>query len=162
MEFDDSSKETNAACQPEQTHEELHTVVIEEHEPEESDEFLRRAKVVYSKMFEEHSKCSSSKCPGHCLPPMASKFLAKLKYPTDAVHMINTACSQCALPCTHAFTCTPALTYAVSHTHRSNCICLQRSGLLESTWTAAGLLAWQKSGRNSRGWASIETRQKIS
>ena len=100
MEFDDSSKEANAKCpechgqgcsycQQEQTPEELHGVELEGHETEETGEFLRRAKVVYNKMFEEHSKCSSSVCPGHGLPPMASKFLEKLKYPTDAVHSLQ-------------------------------------------------------------------------
>jgi len=97
MEFDDSLKETNdgcpecdgqgcSNCHPEQTPEELHGIETEGHEPEETEEFLRRAKVVYNQMFEEHSKCPPSACPGHGLPPMASKFLAKLKYPTDAVH----------------------------------------------------------------------------
>ena len=97
MEFDDSPKGTNAGClechgqgcshcHPEQTPEVLYGVEIEGHEPEEKNEFLRRAKVVYNNMFEEHSKCPPNACPGHGLPPMASKFLAKLKYPTDAVH----------------------------------------------------------------------------
>ena len=95
MEIDDSLQETNSKCpechgqgQSEQTPEELHGVELEGHEPEKESEFLRRAKVVYNKMFEEHSKCSSSVCPGHGLPPMASKFLEKLKYPTDAVHSL--------------------------------------------------------------------------
>ena len=103
MDFDESSKETNAGCaechgqgcsycRSEQTSEELHDLEIEGSEPEETDEFLRRAKVVYNKMFEEHSKCASSACTGHGLPPMASKFLAKLKYPTAAVHSTQHVC----------------------------------------------------------------------
>ena len=85
----------------------LQDVEIEGHEPKETNEFLRRVEVVYHRMFAEHSKCALSACPGHGLPPMATKFLAKLKYPTDAVH--NKHARSTHAP-TNLHTCTSACT----------------------------------------------------
>ena len=63
----------------------MHDIELEELQPDETSELLRRAQVVYLKLFEEHSKCSSSHCPGHGLPPMVSKMLATLQWPKDVV-----------------------------------------------------------------------------